>query len=103
MTNLTKRQVPDRSKINVHEPREARCWARELGVSREQLRKLVEKVGNSAAAVRKELEMSKENDLEGAQDQGGKRGGQAGVPKPTPRPPRTEQDKKTARVPGQKR
>ena len=103
MTNLTKRQVPDRSKINVHEPREARCWARELGVDQEQLRKLVEKVGNSAAAVRKELEMSKENDLEGAQDQGGKHGGQAGVPKPTPRPPRTEQDKKTARVIGQKR
>jgi uncharacterized protein DUF3606 len=58
MTNLIKRQVPDRSKINVHEPREARCWAHELGVSREQLRKLVEKVGNSAAAVRKELETS---------------------------------------------
>jgi hypothetical protein len=102
MTNLIKRQVPDRSKINVHEPREARCWAHQLGVSRERLRKLVEKVGNSATAVRKELEMPKENDLEGAQDQGGKHGGQAGVPKPT-RPPRTEQDKKTARVPGQKR
>jgi hypothetical protein len=28
----------------------------------------------------------KENDLEGAQDQGGKHGGQAGMPKPTPRP-----------------
>jgi hypothetical protein len=103
MTNLTKRQVPDRSKINVHEPREARCWARELGVDQEQLRKLVEKVGNSAAAVRKQLEMPKENDLEGAQDQGGKHGGQTGVPKPTPPPARTEQDKKTARVPGQKR
>ena len=30
--------------------------------------------------------MPKENDLEGPQDMGGKHGGQAGVPKPTPRP-----------------
>jgi hypothetical protein len=34
----------------------------------------------------------KENDLEGAQDQGGKHGGQAGVPKPTPRPADADQD-----------
>jgi hypothetical protein len=30
--------------------------------------------------------MPKENDLEGPQDQGGKHGGQKGVPKPEPRP-----------------
>jgi hypothetical protein len=36
--------------------------------------------------------MPKENDLEGAQDQGGKHGGQAGVPKPPPRPRSTESD-----------
>jgi hypothetical protein len=30
--------------------------------------------------------MPKENDLEGHQDQGGKHGGQAGMPRPTPRP-----------------
>ncbi|MGJ4944423.1 hypothetical protein ACQR1W_27920 [Bradyrhizobium sp. HKCCYLS1011] len=30
--------------------------------------------------------MPKENDLEGPPDMGGKHGGQAGVPKPTPRP-----------------
>jgi hypothetical protein len=30
--------------------------------------------------------MPKENDLEGVQDQGGKRGGQKGMPKPEPRP-----------------
>ncbi len=28
----------------------------------------------------------KNTDLEGAQDQGGKQGGQAGMPKPTPQP-----------------
>ena len=37
--------------------------------------------------------MPKENDLEGAQDQGGKHGGQAGAPKPTPRPTKTGRDK----------
>jgi hypothetical protein len=30
--------------------------------------------------------MPKENDLEGQQDQGGKHGGQKGMPKPEPRP-----------------
>lgn len=32
------------------------------------------------------ISMPKENDLEGAQDQGGKHGGQAGMPKPSPGP-----------------
>jgi len=31
--------------------------------------------------------MPKENDLEGVQDQGGKHGGQKGMPKPEPKPP----------------
>jgi hypothetical protein len=56
VNNLTKRLMPDRSKINVHKPLEVKSWAHRLGVSQEQLRELVEKVGNSAAAVRKELE-----------------------------------------------
>ena len=30
--------------------------------------------------------MPRENDLEGQQDQGGKHGGQAGMPKPSPAP-----------------
>ena len=33
--------------------------------------------------------MPKENDLEGAQDQGGKHGGQKGMPRPEPRPNRS--------------
>jgi hypothetical protein len=36
--------------------------------------------------------MPKENDLEGVQDQGGKHGGQAGMPKSQPRPKSTELD-----------
>ena len=36
--------------------------------------------------------MPKENDLEGIQDQGGKHGGQAGMPKSPPRPAKSERD-----------
>jgi hypothetical protein len=32
--------------------------------------------------------MPEENDLEGPQDQGGKHGGQKGMPRPTPKPDR---------------
>jgi hypothetical protein len=35
----------------------------------------------------KVIAMPKENDLEGVQDQGGKHGGQKGMPKPEPKPP----------------
>ena len=43
-------------------------------------------------------ERDKANDLEGVQDQGGKHGGQAGVPKPTPRsgPEETEHGEKAS-------
>jgi hypothetical protein len=55
MDNLTKKDQPDRSKINMHEDYEVKYWTKELGVTREQLQKAIEKVGNSASAVRKEL------------------------------------------------
>jgi hypothetical protein len=55
MDDLRKRGVEDRSKINVHEPHEVQYWTKHLNVSKEQLQKAVEKVGNGAAAVRKEL------------------------------------------------
>jgi predicted RNA-binding protein YlqC (UPF0109 family) len=55
MDNLTKRDTPDRSKINMQESWEVKYWTRELGVSRAELEKIVDKVGNSAAAVRKEI------------------------------------------------
>ena len=60
--NLKNRAQPDRSKINMSEDHEIKYWTHALGVSREDLQKAVEdlqkavdKVGNSAAAVRKEL------------------------------------------------
>jgi len=55
MDRLTKKDQPDRSKINMHAAHEVKYWSHALGVSREQLQRAVEKVGNSAAAVRKEL------------------------------------------------
>jgi len=55
MDHLTKRDTPDRSKINMQEGWEVKYWTRELGISQAELQKIVDKVGNSAAAVRKEL------------------------------------------------
>jgi hypothetical protein len=46
---------PDRSKINMSEDYEVHYWTKHLNVSREVLQRAVDKVGNSAAAVRKEL------------------------------------------------
>jgi hypothetical protein len=52
---LTKRVQPDRSKINMEQDYEVKYWTHELGATRDELRRAVDKVGNSAAAVRKEL------------------------------------------------
>ena len=53
--DLSKRGKPDRSKIAMHEDHEIRYWTKHLGISREELQRAVDKVGNSATAVRKEL------------------------------------------------
>jgi hypothetical protein len=45
----------DRSHIAMGQPHEVQYWTRHLGVTQEQLQRTVGKVGNSAAAVRKEL------------------------------------------------
>jgi hypothetical protein len=55
MSGLTRKEVADRSKINMQQPHEVRYWIRHLGVSKEELQKAIEKVGNTAATVRKEL------------------------------------------------
>ena len=51
----TKRGQPDRSKINMSEDYEVKYWTRHLGTTREELQKVVDRVGNSAAAVAKEF------------------------------------------------
>jgi Protein of unknown function (DUF3606) len=55
MDDLNKKGAGDRSKINMHEDYEVKYWTKQLGVSRDELETAVNKVGNSAAAVRKEL------------------------------------------------
>jgi predicted RNA-binding protein YlqC (UPF0109 family) len=55
MDALTHRVQPDRSKINLSEPHEVHYWLKHLNVSKEELEMAIGKVGNSAAAVRKEL------------------------------------------------
>jgi len=47
---------PDRSKIHLDDLKEAKAWARKLGVSKTTLAEIVETVGSSAAEVRLELE-----------------------------------------------
>ena len=53
--SLTKRDQPDRSKINMNQDYEVHYWTKHLNISKEELQKIVDQVGNSAAAVRKEL------------------------------------------------
>jgi hypothetical protein len=48
----SKRGSPDRDRISLSEDYEVRDWAASLGVSKEELRAAVEKVGNSASKVR---------------------------------------------------
>lgn len=55
MGKLTRRAQPDRNKINMSEDYEVKYWTHELGITRTRLQQVVDKVGNSAAAVRKEL------------------------------------------------
>jgi len=45
----------DRSRINTSEDYEVRYWSNKFGVSADQLKAAVKKVGNSAEAVEKEL------------------------------------------------
>ncbi|WP_458757707.1 DUF3606 domain-containing protein [Afipia sp. TerB] len=53
--DLSNKGPRDRSRINMQEDYEVKYWAHHLGVSREELQRAVDKVGNSAASVRKEL------------------------------------------------
>ena len=55
MDDLKHMGAPHRSKINMEEDFEVKYWVKELGVSKEQLQQAIEKVGNSAATVRKQL------------------------------------------------
>ena len=55
MPKLAKKVSFDRSKIDVEDTEQIKRWTKALKVSREDLLRAIEKVGNAAAAVRKEL------------------------------------------------
>jgi hypothetical protein len=54
-TSPTKKVTPDRGRIDMSDIDQVKYLCRHLGVSQEELLRAVDKVGNSTAAVRKEL------------------------------------------------
>jgi hypothetical protein len=54
-TSQTKKVTPDRGRIDTSDVDQVKYLCRHLGVSEEELLRAVDKVGNSTAAVRKEL------------------------------------------------
>jgi hypothetical protein len=53
--NLSKRAPQDSSRINLSEDYEVRYWTQELGVSADELKRLVAQHGNSANKIRQAL------------------------------------------------
>jgi hypothetical protein len=58
----TKAVWVDRNKIDMSQVDDVRHWTRHLRVTREDLQKAVDKVGNSASAVKKQLGIAGEGD-----------------------------------------
>lgn len=56
----TNKVPPLRNHIAMNEELEVKYWTKHLGVSRDELQRAVDKVGNAAGAVRKELETSRD-------------------------------------------
>jgi len=53
------RHPPIRNKIDLTDPGQVRAWTRRLRVRADALRGIVAKVGNSVAAVTKEVELQR--------------------------------------------
>jgi hypothetical protein len=51
----TQRGSPDNKRIDIHDPDEVRHWSKSLGVTPEQLKEAVARVGTSAQKVRESL------------------------------------------------
>jgi hypothetical protein len=62
MSHLTKPEQHDRSKINLGSARHAKSWAHALGVTKDELRCVIDKVGNSAALVKREIERLRQHE-----------------------------------------
>jgi hypothetical protein len=48
----SKRGKQDRMRINIHEDFEVRYWSKELGITPDQLKELVQQLGASAETIR---------------------------------------------------
>jgi hypothetical protein len=59
MVSPRKQPSPDRSKIAMDREDDVKYWMKHFGISSDHLQRTVEKVGNSASAVRKELRNGK--------------------------------------------
>ena len=55
MAALTNKAAPSRLHITMNAELEVKYWTKHLHVGRDELQRAIDKVGNSAAAVRKEL------------------------------------------------
>jgi hypothetical protein len=51
----TNRGSPDNRRIDIHDPNEVRHWTKALGVTEQQLKEAVGRVGTSAEKVRESL------------------------------------------------
>jgi Protein of unknown function (DUF3606) len=51
------KRSPDRSKIAMDDADEVKQWCKHFGATPDEIQRAIEKVGNSAAAVRKELQL----------------------------------------------
>jgi hypothetical protein len=49
------RGAPDNKRIDIHDPNEVRHWTKSLGVTEQQLKEAVARVGTSAEKVRESL------------------------------------------------
>jgi hypothetical protein len=54
--NLQNRGAPDRTRIRLQEEHEVRYWTQELGISEDDLRRVVGKAGDAPDAVLRFLE-----------------------------------------------
>jgi hypothetical protein len=53
------RSQPIRNKIDLSDPAQLRTWSKRLGITADNLQRMVGKVGNSITAVSKEIELRK--------------------------------------------
>jgi ribosome biogenesis GTPase A len=60
------KRPPVRNKIDLSDPTQIRAWTRRLRVSADELKAVTAKVGNSVAAVTKEIELQRTSRQPGA-------------------------------------